>query len=93
MTSVLLDLQRRQSSLPPGQAVCLLGLPDHLHYAYTFRNAFPALSELLYPRRALHVTLAEEDCAVGTGIPLGCEAALVLNYLNGKLVSAGSVPD
>ena len=93
MTSVLLDLQRRQSSLPPGQAVCLLGLPDYLHYAYTFRNAFPALSELLYPRRALHVTLAEEDRAVGTGIPLGCEAALVLNYLNGKLVSAGSVPD
>jgi hypothetical protein len=47
-------------------AVWLLGLPDHLKHAYTFRNAFPAAGQLRFPGWDLHAVL-DVDLQRGTG--------------------------
>jgi hypothetical protein len=53
------------ADIPPGAAVCVVGLPDHLHHAYVFRNAFPALNQERFPDHVVHAFLdSESDAAL-----------------------------
>ncbi len=53
------------TDIPPGAAVCVIGLPDHLHHAYVFRNAFPALNQVRFPDHIVHAFLdSESDAAL-----------------------------
>jgi len=53
------------ADIPPGAAVCVVGLPDHLHHAYVFRNAFPALNQVRFPDHIIHAFLdSESDAAL-----------------------------
>jgi hypothetical protein len=53
------------ADIPPGAAVCVVGLPDHLHHAYVFRNAFPALNQERFPDHIIHAFLdSESDAAL-----------------------------
>jgi hypothetical protein len=51
------------ADIPPGAAVCVVGLPDHLHHAYVFRNAFPALNQVRFPDHVVHAFLDNESDA------------------------------
>lgn len=52
------------ADIPPGAAVCVVGLPDHLHHAYVFRNAFPVLNQVRFPDHIIHAFLdGESDAA------------------------------
>jgi hypothetical protein len=60
MENVLLQLNNELSRIPPKQDVCLVGLPDHLKHAYTFRNSFPHINSLLFPDHDIKVILDTE---------------------------------
>lgn len=45
------------ADIPSGATVCVTGLPDHLHHAYVFRNAFPMLGQVRFPDHAVHAFL------------------------------------
>jgi hypothetical protein len=45
--TVLTQLDDQITELPADAEIWLVNLPDHLEYAYVFRNTFPAASELL----------------------------------------------
>ena len=82
---VVAQLTRQSEIAPEERTICLTGLPDHLHHAYAFRNAFPGLSDVLLPGRPVRAYLE------GEGRPLlaadgECGAAVVLAYRNGTLV-------
>lgn len=57
MENTLASLQTELSDIPEGSNVCVLDLPDHLHHAYVFRNAFPAISSQLFPNWTFEVIL------------------------------------
>jgi hypothetical protein len=69
---VIRQLDVELATIPKGKEICLLGLPDHMHHAYTFRNAFPSMGEMLYPDYRIRATLdtessglaQHEDCIV-----------------------------
>lgn len=58
--ATLLSLNDQLKEVPTASEVWLIGLPDHLKHAYTFRNAFPAINKLLYPDWNMHVILDTE---------------------------------
>jgi hypothetical protein len=45
--TVLMQLDDQVRELPADAEIWLVNLPDHLEYAYVFRNTFPAASDLL----------------------------------------------
>ncbi len=59
--SVIQQLNKELQTVSRGERICLLGLPDHLNHAYTFRNAFPYIGEVLYPGYKFKVVLDTED--------------------------------
>ncbi len=42
---------------PSGAPVWLVGIPDHMHHAYVFRNAFPWSGDLSLPGWTLNAIL------------------------------------
>ena len=58
--NVLRQLDSELETIPKDEDVCVLGLPDHLNHAYTFRNAFPYIGQILYPDYRIQVTLDTE---------------------------------
>lgn len=58
--NVLRQLDSELDTIPKGESVCVLGLPDHLNHAYTFRNAFPYINQMLYPDYKIQVILDTE---------------------------------
>jgi hypothetical protein len=75
MQRVLSQLGYELASIPTNSRVCVVGLPDHLRHAYTFRNAFPSINQLNYPGRNIQAVLdselngpkAEDVCIGGVG--------------------------
>lgn len=57
MQSVLSQLEYSVENIPVGSKICITGLPDHFRHAYTFRNAFPSITQRLYPNREIQVIL------------------------------------
>jgi len=57
MENVLSQLDHQLRGTSDDSEICLVGLPDHIEHAYTFRNAFPALARLLYPDRNMRAIL------------------------------------
>jgi hypothetical protein len=55
--STLAELRERTDDLPPSAEVWLVDLPDQLKYAYVFRNAFPAATDLLGFSQEVHAIL------------------------------------
>jgi hypothetical protein len=48
-----------------GEVICLEGMPEHVHHAYLFQNAVPAMAELLWRDATVYVaTTAPEPCTV-----------------------------
>jgi len=58
--TVLMELNSQIVELPANAEVWLVNLPDHLEYAYTFRNTFPSASELLNYDHNIQVVLDTE---------------------------------
>lgn len=58
--NVIRELDSELQTIPRSSKICLVGLPDHLHHAYTFRNAFPYLGQMLYPDYQFEVILDTE---------------------------------
>jgi hypothetical protein len=58
--SVIQQLNKELQTIPRNEIICLLGLPDHLNHAYTFRNAFPHIGKALYPGYKFKVVLDTE---------------------------------
>ncbi|OQY30616.1 MAG: hypothetical protein B6I38_07120 [Anaerolineaceae bacterium 4572_5.1] len=58
--NVIYQLDNELRIIPKGKEICLIGLPDHLHHAYTFRNAFPYIGQILYSDYRIQVTLDTE---------------------------------
>lgn len=58
--NVIRQLDNELRTIPRGKEICLIGLPDHLNHAYTFRNAFPYIGQMLYPDYRIQVTLDTE---------------------------------
>jgi hypothetical protein len=58
--SVIHQLDNELAVIPKGRWIRIVGLPDHLNHAYTFRNAFPYINLLLHPNHRIHATLDTE---------------------------------
>jgi hypothetical protein len=92
--AVFTQLDSEMEDLPIGSQILLLGLPDYLEYAYTFRNAFPAAAEVLGYG---HDVKAVIDTELAELTPLQQEEyiarfgqdpnAVILWYVDGKVVS------
>jgi hypothetical protein len=76
------------ADIPSGATVCVTGLPDHLHHAYVFRNAFPTLSQVRFPDHVVHAF--PDD----TQTDARCTRAYVIRYSStaGANRSARSAP-
>jgi hypothetical protein len=46
------------------RSICLVGLPDHYRHAYAFRNAFPAMGEVLWPGQSVVAGAWSPGCEV-----------------------------
>jgi hypothetical protein len=54
----------------PDAVVCLEDLPDHVRHAYVFRNALPALNEVMWPAgRVVEAKGQGEECDVRVSPP------------------------
>lgn len=62
------------ADIPSGATVCVTGLPDHVHHAYVFRNAFPTLGQVRFPDYVVHAFL--EDAPTDRH----CDGAYVIHY-------------
>lgn len=62
------------ANIPSGATACVTGLPDHLHHAYVFRNAFPTLNQVRFPDHVIHAFLdnAQTDAR--------CTGAYIIQY-------------
>jgi hypothetical protein len=68
------------ADIPAGATVCVTGLPDHVHHAYVFRNAFPTLDQARFPDHIVLAFLdAEESLAQADE---QCKSAHTIHYAN-----------
>jgi hypothetical protein len=89
MEQVVEQVDAVLEEIPPGTPICLVGLPDHLRYAYLFRNAFPALQEARYPAQRITAILDTCPPAEVPGSATACgEGAVILQYTGGRLRSS-----
>lgn len=88
-TLAQLDVQLRD--VPDGAEVWLVGVPDHLRHAYTFRNAFPAAGQLLNRRQIIRMALDTDIAgltrqqAIARVVEGGKENIVILWYEEGAL--------
>ena len=57
MQETLDGMHKELSGIPEGTEVCIVNLPDHLHHAYLFRNAMPAINRTLFPNWRIQAVL------------------------------------
>lgn len=89
-TLALLD--RYLADIPANSPVCLVGLPDHVKHAYTFRNAFPAAGWLLFPGRDIRTLLdvevqglTKQDAIALVSTQMDCSDCAIFWYEDGEL--------
>lgn len=58
--NVIRQLDNELATIPKGRWIRIVGLPDHLNHAYTFRNAFPYFNLMFFPDHRIHATLDTE---------------------------------
>ncbi|MGB9751973.1 hypothetical protein [Roseiflexus castenholzii] len=74
------------TDVPSGAIVCVTGLPDHLHHAYVFRNAFPTLNRVRFPDHMVHAFLdADRHLAQTAEV---CKSAYIIHYIDAPLPAA-----
>jgi hypothetical protein len=83
--SVIRQIDEKLETISETQDVCVLGLPDHLRHAYTFRNAFPYIGHILYPNYDIHVPLDTES----RNSIEGTENCITYQYEDGSLKRVG----
>lgn len=83
MRSVLSQLEYNMENIPVGPKICITGLPDHLRHAYTFRNAFPSITQRLYPDREIQVLL--DNGLDNSDTQYECPADVWFHYQGGLL--------
>ncbi len=66
------------ADVPAGATVCVTGLPDGLHHAYVFRNAFPTLAHVRFPDHIVHGFLDGEGDAAQQDER--CTRAYIVHY-------------
>jgi cbb3-type cytochrome oxidase subunit 3 len=89
---VMSQLETHLSGEQSNHTVWLVGLPDHLKHAYTFRNAFPDAAKLRFPgwdiQAVLDVDLqgstSQQMVAQGMG-PMSCTDCSIFWYEDGVL--------
>ncbi|MCS6841974.1 MAG: hypothetical protein NZ699_10340 [Roseiflexus sp.] len=73
MKRAIVWLDDALADVPLGATACVTGLPDHLHHAYVFRNAFPTLNQVRFPNYVVHAFLddaqTDERCTGAYIIP------------------------
>jgi hypothetical protein len=93
--AVLADLDAGLREIPPDAEVWLVGVPDHLRYAFVFRNAFPHAGAVRGDRVHLRAVLDTELAGLDEGARAARRAELaarpgsvVFDYVGGRLVRA-----
>lgn len=93
--SVMDQVADHLEALPTGLSsapIWIVGIPDHIHHAYVFRNAFPAAGQLSLPGWTLNAILDRElqaELVQHTASEwierVPCSDCVILEYSDGRL--------